>query len=377
VEQTAVGSWEELGARIAFARTAAGLTQEELSARLDIHRSAVARLERGDRRLDALELSRLAEALGRRVAWFVSSPPQMIASHRRGHADEPAVARLESELETAARDVELLSEINELSEPEPDELGRSLDSLEDAERAAGDARHLLAQEDGPLPDVQGVAERFGLYALSLDLGPEVIDGGYVRLQRLGAAVVNGRVDWGRRRFNVAHELGHHLLADEYTTDFAIGQPREDRERLINAFAIHLLAPRGSVTRRWDELRGHAEDRTALIHIAAEYRLSWSATCTHARNLDLVDTDHRGVLEQRPPTSADYVELNLGFTEELAPPGVPAGFARAAIAAYRRNKIGSRRVVELLRGTVAEEGLPAPDELPLDALRAEFAIDGQA
>ena len=45
-------------------RKAAGLTQADLAERLNIHRSYVADIERGQRRIDVVELFALAEAIG-------------------------------------------------------------------------------------------------------------------------------------------------------------------------------------------------------------------------------------------------------------------------------------------------------------------------
>lgn len=374
VRSQRVRSWEDVGTRVAAARTAAGFTQQELADRLGIHRSALTRIEQGQRQIDALELVGLAEALGRPVDWFVRLAPPTIASHRRVGGEDGNIDRLEDELESVARDVLLLHEIGELRPPQQSHLStEDLETLEEAEAAAVAAREMMAPDVGPLHDLQMLTEGVGLYAFSLDLGPTVIDGGYVRLNGLGAAVINGTVDAGRRRFSLAHELGHHLLADEYSTDFAIGRAREAREGLINAFAIHLLMPRRPVVQRWEQLHadGH-DDREALITIAAEYRVSWSAACNQARTLGLVAAPERTRLLSQRPTTVDYIELGVQFAEELQPVSVPPGFARAALGAHRRYKIGRDRAVELLRGTVPSDDLPEPDELPMDALRDDFA-----
>jgi Zn-dependent peptidase ImmA (M78 family)/DNA-binding XRE family transcriptional regulator len=365
---TRVETWEDIGARVAAARAAAGLTQAEIADRLGIHRSAVARIERGKRELDALELARLAETLGRSVAWFVTPPPRLVASHRSLPMDDRAATQLEDELEAAARDIKLLVEIGELASVEHPVL-QAEDSAQ-AEEAARLARQALGSDD-PIHDLSGALEQFGLLVFSLDLGPDVIDGAYVRVGGLGVAVVNGRADPGRRRFNAAHELGHHLLGDEYTADIGLGQSGSDHERVLNAFAVHFLAPRESVTRRWRALTAERDDRAALICIAADFRLSWTAACSHACTLGLVDADRRAVLELRRPTRADYVELGVRFTEELVSPAAPQAFARACLRAYRHHKIGASRTVELLRGTLDADELPLPQELPLDALRSDF------
>lgn len=361
-------TWEEIGARVAAARRAAGFTQEHLGERIGVHRSAMARIESGQRHLDALELAGLAEALGRSVSWFVTPPPTLIASHRSVAAEDRNLVVLEDELEAVARDVELLVGINELASAAP--AISTVESLDDAVSAAHTARQAL-EEEGPLLDLGETVERLGLLVFSLDLGSGVGDSAYVRVGDVGVTVINGNVPPARRRFNAAHELGHHLFGDEYSADFAVGQPHEDRERLIDAFAIHFLAPGSSVRRRWEELTAAEDDRSALIRIAAAYRLSWSAACSQACNLGLIDADRRAVLEQRRPTRADYVELGVNFGEELVPPRIPQAFGQAALRAYRRNKIGADRAVELLRGTINADDLPAPHELPMEALAVDF------
>jgi Zn-dependent peptidase ImmA (M78 family) len=223
-----------------------------------------------------------------------------------------------------------------------------------------------------LTDLQTVVERVGLLAFSFDLGPSVIDGGYVRVGGCGVALVNGTSDAGRRRFTLAHELGHHLLADEYTPDFGLGSTRSERESLINAFAIHVLMPRSSVVARWEELAGEAHDvRHRLVQIAAEYQVSWTAAISHAATLGLVSRDEFGLLEVRRPPPADYFELGIRFDTELEPVALPIAFSQAAIRAYRRGVISADRVVELMRGTLTEDDLPRPHEMPIDALAPEF------
>lgn len=364
-------SWAQVGSRVATARIAAGFTQQVLADRLALHRSAVTRIEQGKRQLGVLELVRLAEALGRPVDWFVTAAPDAIVSHRRADSDDENVTRLEDQLELVARDIELLREIGELRAVQS-RLDVGIDNAEDAEASAVAARELVGLSEGPVHGLQEHVENVGLFAFSLALGPSVIDGGYVRVSDVGAAVVNGAADSGRRRFSLAHELGHHLFADEYSTDFAIGQARQDRERLINIFAVHFLMPRSDVMRRWEELRSAGyDDRAAVVVIAAQYRVSWSAACTHIRNLGLIDRATFDRLSAHRPTRVDYIELRVDWIEELQPVAIPPGFARAVLGAYRRYKIGQDRAIELLRGTIAEAELPEPDDLPMDALRSDF------
>lgn len=56
--------YEVVGAALAAARDRAGLTQAQLAKRLGKPQSFVSNYERGQRRIDVLELLRIVEALG-------------------------------------------------------------------------------------------------------------------------------------------------------------------------------------------------------------------------------------------------------------------------------------------------------------------------
>ena len=366
-----LGSWAEVGGRVAAARERAGFTQRELGERLGLHRSAITRVELGQRQLDALELARIADVLGRTVEWFLTEPPATIASHRDGLSADHDVQRLEDELERTGRDVELLSDVSALSVPAAS-LQSGVTTLGEAEAGAVEARRLLGRGDGPIIDLQAAVEHLGLLAFSLDLGPSVIDGGYVRVNGIGVALINGTADPGRRRFNLAHELGHHLLADEYTADFGLGTSPADREALINAFAVHLLMPRSSIDTRWAELSTQWDDpRSRLIVLAAEYRVSWSAMISHALTLELISRVDFELLKVQRPTPADYFEVGMRFEQELKPIALAPAYSQAAVRAYRRGVISADRTVELLRRTVTAEELPRPYETPVEAFAPEF------
>lgn len=371
-----VSGWADVGRRIAMARERGGFTQRELAERLGLHRTAVTRLELGQRQIDALELARMADALGRPVDWFLTEPPPSIASYRSGLAAGQEVQRLNDELDRVSLDVELLVDVQALAVPAATEQP-GVGTLSEAEAGAAAARRALGAGDGPLVDLQASVERLGLLAFSLDLGPSVVDGGYIRTGDVGIALINGSVDAGRRRFNLAHELGHHLLADEYTADFGLGADGDERESLINAFAIHLLMPRSFVSRRWEELGTEVESvRQRLVVLACEYRVSWSAAVAHAHTLGLVSRVDFETLTSRRPTAGDYAELGLRYKEELQPISLAPAFAQAAVRAYRRGVISAQRAAELLRGTVPIDELPPPHEAPLESLVGEFGDLGQ-
>jgi transcriptional regulator with XRE-family HTH domain len=68
-----------LSSRLKEAREYLGLSQDEVAKALDLPRSAVSLMETGQRKVDAIELKRLAEIYQRPIAYFT------------GDAGEPAV----------------------------------------------------------------------------------------------------------------------------------------------------------------------------------------------------------------------------------------------------------------------------------------------
>lgn len=70
---------QELGVRLRESREYLRLSQDEVARALDVPRSAISLMEAGQRRVDAIELKRLAEIYQRPIVFFT------------GEAGEPAV----------------------------------------------------------------------------------------------------------------------------------------------------------------------------------------------------------------------------------------------------------------------------------------------
>ena len=70
------------------AREGAGLTQEQLAARLGLGQSFVSKVERGERRLDVVELGAVCAALGVSLVEFVSGL-ELRSQHPNGSYESP------------------------------------------------------------------------------------------------------------------------------------------------------------------------------------------------------------------------------------------------------------------------------------------------
>ncbi len=364
-------SWEDLGRRVQEARKQIGLTQSELAAGLDLDRTAISKIEAGLRTVDSLELVRLASALRRPIGWFVVDPIPSIVSRRQGRED--LVRAEDIQLEQLALDVEQLIELGVLAPPPLPTA--QIDSLAQAEQVALDARRRAGlPELEPAWDLPAVAEKLGLYVFILPFAAQAAaEGSYVALARGGVALVSAAGDSGRRRFTIAHELGHHVLADEFAPEWVVGSGSSEREKVINAFAIHFLLPRPAARQRWEQYHGMEDPRDAVIHIAAEFGLSWSAACAQLQRVGCLVTPHYERLAPFPASGAEFVERGLRVRSDVDAPLVPRGYAAAVVRALRRGKLGPARALELLHGTLDARDLPPERPLSLESMTSEIDV----
>lgn len=358
------------------ARKSQGLTQIELAMAIGVDCTVLSKIETGERVMDALELARLAKALRRPIGWFVTDPPPSVVSRRAGRKD--VVRHEDIQLEALTQDVEQLIRLGVLhpASVEPASID-SIDSIGAAEQAALQARRAAGlREDEPVWDLVRVVERLGLYAFVLELdGRESAeaDGSYVALEECGVALINGLREGGRRRFTIAHELGHHVFEDEYDPDWVVGSDATEREKIVNAFAIHFLMPRAGVEQRWLQLQGGVDPRDAAIRLGVEFGLSWSASCAQLQRLGCLSTRQYENLLPQKPTTIDLYERELTLRNDVMAPLVPPGYAAAVLRALQQGRIGPNRALELLQGTVHERDLPAKKPLSLESMKRELEL----
>jgi Zn-dependent peptidase ImmA (M78 family)/DNA-binding XRE family transcriptional regulator len=346
------------------------MTQDGLGRAVGLDRTAITRLEKGERRLSVPELVAIASVLGRPMSHFIDEPVPAVVSRRRDalHAHDTTRA-LDTALGQFAADVRTLLYLKLVAPTERPAEARTPRDHEEAERMAATLRSSLGLGNDPAGDLGATCERLGLYTFSAPLGQGGPDGGCVEVsappKTLGAAVINGDAPPGRRRMTLAHELGHWLCGDAYDS-----QASPQSEKMINSFAIHFLAPRAGVNAVWNQHVGW-RTRDRALAVGASFRLSWSAAILHLRNVSVITPDEHRTLGEDEPRSGDYLRLGLSWVDELASPYISPGFATACVNGYVSGRLTSHRTLELLRETLAESDLPRQDTPSLDDLRSAF------
>jgi len=357
---------KELGSRIAGARRDLGLTQQECALRAQMGRTALAKIETGARRVGALELAMLADALEMRIEWFFEDAPPAVVSRRSAAETGVPSPEIDRYVERVAREVTFLASIvDSLDLPATPEL-QVPTKMADAERAAIEVRGLLGYGDGePALQLADRAARIGLLAFSLDLDADTADGASILLDRGGVAVVNGTRDLGRRRLTLAHELGHYVFADEYSTDWNVAETSATRtEARIDRFARALLLPESALRLGWS---GRGDTRTRAILIGSRFRVDMSTLANRLTELQLASLDEVTEVRTSIIRRADLVEHDLFVPTELDPPELPNPYVKAVLDAYRGEEISAARALSLLLETWNQGDLPELPMLPAEAI----------
>ncbi|WP_459384108.1 helix-turn-helix domain-containing protein [Arthrobacter humicola] len=361
-----------IGERIREARERANFSQKELGQRTNLERTIVNKIESGTRKVTALELSDIAAAIGVRMSTFFAEPLPALVSHRSSQGLDTAESQIDSLLARLAEDVEFIASLGlkesgiGSAEKLPDEPFSLPNSATEAEELAKTARQLMGLPfDEPIVDLTTSVASIGLLAFSRNIGTDTADAGTVLLRKGGVSLINSSMKIGRRRLALAHELGHYLVADDYTVDWRVAGAQAHtsaNESKIERFARALLLPKAAIVRFWNESFEKFGERDTAIRLGNQFRVDMGTLATRLRELGIVASDVEARIRRTRTTKADIIELDLHVPlEELSETSVPKPFALAVVGLVRDERISRDRALELLQGTFDETDLPAPRE----------------
>lgn len=231
-----------VGASLRLARLYHTLSLSELGEKVGVSKQYLSRVENGSETVSAALEEALADSLDVLPGFFrevESNPISDEQCHFRSHLTTKValrqVARARGEM--LKKLVEIVDEYVELPRYSLEESDPS--TAESIERAAGRFRYAFGLGVGPLSNVLRIAENAGAVVMKVrGLAPEIDAISFATRRPLIALNDDGRSAC-RRRFGIAHELGHFALH--------IGVLTGDRmtEMQANRFASALLMPRES------------------------------------------------------------------------------------------------------------------------------------
>ena len=286
-------------AMLSLAREASAMTQSELAKKMtdlggqEVSQGYVSRAEAGRLAVSGERLDLYARALEcapelLRLDPDVAEVGIGLIHHRKKAAlSAPALRRIHARLAlTRIQVASLLETAGNL--PAADRFVRiELDARTTARDAAAKVRAAWGLAPGPIGDLVGAAERAGAVVLVRDLGSDHLDAVSVWIDgRYPLLLVSSRSPADRRRFSIAHEIGHLVMHHAPGAGAA-------QEKQADEFAAALLMPAADIRREFDAA---VVDLARLLELKARWGASMGALAKRAQQLGrLSDWQHRNVM----------------------------------------------------------------------------------
>jgi Zn-dependent peptidase ImmA (M78 family)/DNA-binding XRE family transcriptional regulator len=357
-----------MGQRIAEARKARGMTQEEVAGYLGCSRPTFIAIEKGERRAKPDEVIKLASLFGRNVNELArpGQPVTDLQPHLRAAADKmkpgdrSALNASIDQLQALAEDYRELERIMNaplrINNPTEVVLNPRLDPAEQAEVIAEQQRKRLGLGDQPVIYLRSTLEwDVGLRIFYSDDLPSNIAGMYAYSAGLGSCLlINRKHPPERRRVSMLHECGHLLLStDRYKPgidNLTIPGRKPANERFAEAFALSFLMPASSVRQRFQDLVASTGDFQVadLCRMKHFYFVSLEAMTLRLEQLGLIPRGNWEHLKESKfgPRKAEQM---LGLpSHPVDDSTVPERYKYLAVHAYERGELGDSDLAHYLR-----------------------------
>ncbi len=353
-----------LGQRLADARKARGVTQDEAARRVGCSRPTLIAIEKGIRKAKPEEIVTLASLYCKTVNELVRSggpltdlQPHLRAVAQDMKADEAETAQAISALQKFAEDYyrleRLLNVKLRLNYPPEVELGPHVDVVSVAEDEAVKERQRLGFGDQPVIHLRSLLEaEVGLRIIYEDL-PSRIAGMFAFSRDFGGVVaVNRKHPPERRRATLLHEYGH-LLTDRYKPGIdyiAFPGRKPANERFAESFAMAFLMPATSVRRRFNQIVNDRADFkiSDLCRLAHFYFVSVEAMAIRLETLELVPKGVRDYLKEARFEVRRASELLSLRQNPVTDERFPDRYVFLAAQAYDREELSEGELAAILR-----------------------------
>jgi Zn-dependent peptidase ImmA (M78 family)/transcriptional regulator with XRE-family HTH domain len=334
---------EELGKRLRQARERVGLKQDDAAAALRLDATAIAKIEHGKRGVGALEIVRLATLYKVSMSDLLANAVEradirLRIAMRQGTALDPKAEAMQHRLEQIIADDRWLrlqlkqSTDTMLLAPVAASLPPNMPAHERGYRGAELFRGRYGLAASPISDTSVLADEVGVIVACLPLGIHQAPDGcsaFDPLDETAYILINSDKPRFRRRFTIAHELGHlslgHLHEGEMVLDGLI-QMAQPHEVEANAFAAGLLMPEQGVKASLERLRARlgakAEPLEWAVWLSASFGVSEEAAAYRMINLDLPEAFNGTIVDavksaQENPDVLRQTRARLGLAPVMS------------------------------------------------------------
>lgn len=353
-----------LGQRLAGARKARGVTQEEAAQHLGCSRPTLIAIEKGDRPAKPAEIVKLAAYYGRKVhdlvrggAALADLQPHLRAVADKLQPDDPELTQAILDLQELADDYRelerLLNAPLRYNYPDQVKLTPHIDVIALAEDVANRERQRLGLGNQPVLDLRNVLEwDVGLRIFYRPL-PSALAGMYAYVEELGCCIlVNIKHPPVRQRATMLHEYGHLIEARfKPGIDYLTHPGRKpDNERFAETFAMSFLMPASSVRERFHDIVTSTNDFKVadLVRLSHFYFVSVEAMTLRLEGLKLLPKGTADIFREEKlqvRKASEILELPL-YLETSSP--YPERYKYLAVHAYEKGEISEGQLARFLR-----------------------------
>lgn len=343
-----------IGKRLKGARAASGYSLRALSDAMEnkVSAQAIGKYERDEDLPRSGVLIALSRALNVSVDFLMSDDElelEGVEFRRSASSSAKDLATIEAKTLHMVEKYLAVEGLLNLSSQEwdaPHEAPYWVSDLRDAEDAARSLRSSWQLGQDPIPKLSELLEERGIKVMSLDV--ERVDGFAAEVRRKGKhsarVIMIKKHTWSeRKRFNLAHELGHMVL------NVAEGC---DPERAANRFAGAFLIP-AEVLRQEMGARRREISLGELISIKDRFGVSIQAIAYRCKDLEIIN---QATFVRLFKTFKERGWRNEPFEEPHSIPWEreePDRFQRLCFRAFSEELIGLSRAAELLEISVRE------------------------
>ncbi len=368
-----------IGTRIKLARKQAGLSLRELAEKMNglVSAQAIGKYERGEMTPSSKVLIKISKSLGVSIDYLLSPNPIKLESveFRKIKINAKEKAQVESKVLNGVERYLQIEKIlgteskNDYAEKAfADDLmvaseQATYGSKNDFETIAEERANQLRKEWGlgldPIPNMTKLLEERGFKVLLVDLADKVsgltCQVEQKELPPVTAIVVNKTQSLERRRFTMAHELGHRIID-------AGGLEKKDLEKACNRFAGAFLVNGKHLIKEIGDNRSSFSYRE-LMDLKRYYRVS---ACALLMRLEQVGVIDEGVKQYMFRTVAKNWRKEepepLETKKEKGKFENPCRFEQLVYRALAEDMISPLRAAELLQQSITEveEGLKGPE-----------------
>ncbi|MBQ7188540.1 MAG: ImmA/IrrE family metallo-endopeptidase [Kiritimatiellae bacterium] len=263
-----------------IAREERGLSQKDLARKLHASQSDISKFEGGEKMPGEDFIQKAASFFGYTVEFFfrpfVALPSGLVFHRKRSALSATERKRIVAEARVRMLDLAIFAEFSGIqSGALPLRDGRSPEDM------ARHIRILWAVPSGPIANLTKLLEKNKIAVLPFDFGSTFVDGFFMPPAEEGSLQcivmnANPAMPPDRRRFTIAHELGHLIL---HRNEFA-EETGKRQENEANLFASEFLMPAADIE----------EDLSApltfarLRELKSKWKVSMSALVIRAQQL---------------------------------------------------------------------------------------------